>query len=186
MGGEIFKRMLSFLLVDKRGLFYKIVHRGIRNSRNFHHGKRNRQRNQVAKFLNKFQVHFVLYNQPPWLDVSDTSVSYFSFFAQAVSIHYLWNMAVIVTNVVWTIGLVLEAFRGDICCSWRILLPNNSAFPHSSSVWPSYTKKEEGLHLKPVTLLQEPCFNFQYRVYLLPRRYSSPSRSTKWSSEFES
>ena len=38
-------------------------------------------------------------------------------------------MAVTVTNVVWTIGLVLEAFRGDICSSRRILLPNNSAFP---------------------------------------------------------
>ena len=38
-------------------------------------------------------------------------------------------MAVIVTNVVWTIGLALEAFRGDIFCSRKILLPNNSALP---------------------------------------------------------
>ena len=50
---------------QERAFLYKIVHRGIRNSRNFHHRKRNRQRNQVAKFLNNFQVHFVLYNQPP-------------------------------------------------------------------------------------------------------------------------
>ena len=50
---------------QERAFLYKIVHRGIRNSRNFHHGKRNRQRNQVAKFFNNFQVHFVLYNQLP-------------------------------------------------------------------------------------------------------------------------
>ena len=38
-----FKRMLSFLQVDKgRTVLYKIVLRGIQNTRNFHHGRSER------------------------------------------------------------------------------------------------------------------------------------------------
>ena len=73
-----------------------------------------------------------------------TCLSYFSVFAQAVSLYYLWSMAVIVTNVVWTIGLILEAFSGVY---WTTPL-----CPPSSSLWTSYTKKGEGLHLQPVNL----------------------------------
>ena len=117
-------------------------------------------------------------------EVYDTLVSYFAFFAQAVSLYYLWNMAVIVA---WTIGLVLEVFRGDSCCSRRILLPNNSALPAIFiTLTELYEERRRVTHttgyLITVTMFQLSMF----RVYLLPRRYSSPSGSTKLSSEFES
>ena len=62
-----FKRMLSFFYVGQREafFFYKIVLRGIRISVDFRHRSAwpVLKRNQAAKFLKNFQVHFVLFSQ---------------------------------------------------------------------------------------------------------------------------
>ena len=65
-GKRKFKRMLSFLLVDKgRLFFYKIVLRGIQISEDFRHRSDwpVLKCNQAAKFLKNFQIHFVLFSQ---------------------------------------------------------------------------------------------------------------------------
>ena len=66
--------------------------------------------------------------QPLWLRSGRHACVIFSLLcASGFSLlSLIWNRALIVA---WTIGLVLEVFRGDICCSRRILLPNNSALP---------------------------------------------------------
>ena len=60
-----FKECLVFFQWTKEGFFYKIVLRGIRNSENFRHRSAwpVLKRNQAAKFLKNFQVHFVLFSQ---------------------------------------------------------------------------------------------------------------------------
>ena len=68
----MFKRMLNFLLVDKGKLFFtKLSFEEFEINEIFITAgrtawpvlKRSRQRNQAAKFLKNFQVHFVLYSQ---------------------------------------------------------------------------------------------------------------------------
>ena len=68
-GKGSFKRMLSFLQVDKGRLFFlKIVLRGNQSTRNFHLGRSERLAcfetpSSSEVFFKNYQVHFVLYSQ---------------------------------------------------------------------------------------------------------------------------
>ena len=68
MEGGKFKRMLSFFLVDKGRLFFtKLTFHEFEILDIFFTADRSAwpdlKRNQAAKFLNNFQLHFVLYSQ---------------------------------------------------------------------------------------------------------------------------
>ena len=66
MERESLKECLVFFCWTKGGfIFYKIVLRGIRISEDFRHRSAwpILKRNQAAKFLNNFQIHFVLFSQ---------------------------------------------------------------------------------------------------------------------------
>ena len=67
MGNETLKECLGFFKLAKEEFLYKIVLRGIQNTRNFHHGRSERlagfKTPSSSEVFNNFQVHFVLFSQ---------------------------------------------------------------------------------------------------------------------------